>query len=230
MGAGERRADGSTPTPSERGFARRVVGRLEERYPQIGTALNHDDPWQLLVATVVSAQTTDETVNKVLPELFLRFPGPADLAAADPEVVERIIYSTGFFRQKTRSIIAMAEGVEERFGGRVPASIEQLLGLPGVGRKTANVVLAEAFDQQAIAVDTHVRRVSRRLGLTKETDPDRIEQDLRSLVPRASWNKLSMRMIQHGRDTCEARTPRCFECVVVDVCPFPDKNLSVSRP
>ncbi|HEY5578263.1 MAG TPA: endonuclease III, partial [Acidimicrobiia bacterium] len=122
------------------------------------------------------------------------------------------------------------EGVEERFGGRVPASIEQLLGLPGVGRKTANVVLAEAFDQQAIAVDTHVRRVSRRLGLTKETDPDRIEQDLRSLVPRASWNKLSMRMIQHGRDTCEARTPRCFECVVVDVCPFPDKNLSVSRP
>ena len=225
MGRGERRADGSIPTAAERGRARRLVNRIEDTYPDISTELRHRDAWELLVGTVISAQTTDQNVNRVLPELFRRYPAPTDLAAAQEADVERIIYSTGFFRQKTRSIIGLSAGLVDRFDGRVPETLEELVTLPGVGRKTANVVLAEAFGQPAIAVDTHVRRVSRRWGLTTETDPDLIEQDLRSLIPVSSWNKLTMRVIQHGRDTCDARQPRCWECVVVDLCPWPDKNL-----
>lgn len=175
--------------------------------------------------TVMSAQTTDENVNRVAPELFERYPTPADMAHADPEAVERIIYSTGFYRQKTKSIIGLAVAVEDHFGGEVPADLDRLIELPGVGRKTASVVLAEAWDLPAIAVDTHVRRVAGRLGLTVETNPVKIEHDLKALYPTESWSGLSMRFIQFGRDVCVARRPLCGECELEPLCPWPDKRL-----
>jgi endonuclease-3 len=177
------------------------------------------------VATVLSAQTTDDNVNRVAPDLFRRFPGPAELAEADPEEVERIIYSTGYYRQKAKSLLGLAAAVCDRFGGEVPDDIEDLVTLPGVGRKTASVVVAEAWGKPAIAVDTHVKRVTRRLGLTVETDPARIETDLKALFPVGEWATLSMRFIQFGRDVCEARRPRCRSCDLVDLCPWPDKRL-----
>jgi endonuclease-3 len=224
MGAGEVRANGETPSPAERGHARRIVNRLAARYPEIGTALDYRDPFELLVATVISAQTTDENVNRVTPELFRRWPAAEDLADANPEQVEELIFSTGFYRQKTRSIIALSQDLVATFDGVVPDELDQLVTLRGVGRKTASVVLAEAFDHPAIAVDTHVRRVSGRLGLTGETDPVRIEQDLKALVPRGEWSKLSMRMIQYGRDVCDARKPRCWECDLRRLCPYQPKT------
>lgn len=211
------------PDPAIRRNARTVLKRLERRYPDIGTALDYRDPWQLLVATVLSAQTTDENVNKATPGLFERWPDPEALAGADPEEVERAVYSTGFYRQKTASIVALSQDLVERYGGEVPADLEELVTLHGVGRKTASVVLAEAFGKPAIAVDTHVRRLARRLGLTTETDPTRIEHDLRALYPESKWAGVSMRFIQFGRDVCDARRPRCWECPLVDRCAFPDK-------
>lgn len=225
MARGFRRADGSVPSPAARGQARAVAARLERRYPEIGTALSYTNPWELLVATVISAQTTDDNVNKVTPILFARYPDPEALAAADPSDVEEVIFSTGFYRQKTRSIISLAADLCERFGGVVPDSMDQLVTLRGVGRKTASVVLAEAWGLPAIAVDTHVNRVSRRLGLTAESDPVKIEQDLKALFALSEWPSLSMRMIQFGRDVCDARRPRCGECPLVDICPYPDKLL-----
>lgn len=209
---------------AERRHARTILGRLKKRYPEIHTALDYEDPWQLLVVTVMSAQTTDENVNKVAPELFRRWPGPADLAAADPEEVEEVIFSTGFYRQKTRSIIALSQDLMERFGGEVPQSLDELVTLRGAGRKTASVVLAEAWGLPAIAVDTHVKRVAHRLGLTDETDPAKIEADLRDLYPEREWSGISMRFIQFGRETCDARTPRCWECEMIDRCRYPDKT------
>lgn len=217
------RADGTTPTPEEVGNARAVLNRLHERYPQMGTALDYDNPWQLLVVTVMSARTTDENVNKVAPRLFARYPTPADLAEANPEEVEEIIYSTGFYRQKTKSIVALSQDLEERHRGEVPARIEDLVRLKGVGRKTASVVLAEVWDIPAIAVDTHVKRVTRRLGLTAETDPTKIEQDLKSLFSEESWSGLSMRFIQFGRDVCDARRPTCGSCELFGLCEWPDR-------
>jgi endonuclease-3 len=217
------RADGTTPSTSERGKARAVLNRLTRRYPTIGTALAYDNAFRLLVVTVLSAQTTDENVNKVAPILFEHYPTPADLADANPEDVERIVYSTGFFRQKTKSIIRLAQGVEEMFGGEVPADLDELVKLPGVGRKTASVVLAEVWDVPAIAVDTHVRRVTRRLGLTIEADPVKIEKDLKSLFPADTWSGISMRVIQFGRDVCDARRPRCGECELFSLCEWPDR-------
>ncbi len=219
-----RRADGSRPTPAERGRARAILNRLKRRYPKIHTALRYRDPWQLLVATVLSAQTTDENVNRVTPALFRRYPTPADLAAADPAEVEELIYSTGYYRQKARSIIALSQDLVARCGGEVPDDIDELVKLHGVGRKTASVVLAEAFGQPTIAVDTHVKRVTNRLGLTTSTDPVKIEQDLKALFPRSEWGGLSMRLIQFGRDVCTARSPRCGDCELVDLCPWPDKR------
>ena len=175
------------------------------------------------MATVMSAQTTDENFNGVMPVLMDRYPEPADLAVASPEDVESIVFSTGFFRQKTKSIIGLAAAVDEQFDGRVPDQMHALVTLPGVGRKTASVVLAEAFDQPAIAVDTHVKRVSGRVGLTEQADPVKIEQDLKAVVPHRHWNKLSMRLIQFGRDVCDARKPRCWECPLNNVCEWPDK-------
>lgn len=202
------------------------MGRLKKRYPEIGTALSYDDPWQLLVVTVLSAQTTDENVNKVAPDLFARWQGPADLAAADPDQVEQVVFSTGFYRQKTKSIIALSQDLMERFGGEVPRELDELVELRGVGRKTASVVLAEAWGLPAIAVDTHVKRVTHRLGLTDETDPVKVERDLRSLYPEKEWSGISMRFIQFGRETCDARRPRCWECELEDRCRYPDKAMA----
>ncbi len=201
-----------------------ILHRLERRYPSIGTALHHRDPWQLLVATVLSAQTTDDTVNKVTPVLFRAYPTAEDLANANPEDVEKVVFTTGFFRQKTKAIIGLSQALSERFAGVVPSDLDELVTLPGVGRKTASVVLAEAFEMPAIAVDTHVKRLSNRLGFTTQKDPAKIEQDLKDLFPEQSWAGLSMRLIQYGRDVCTARRPNCPECELADVCPYPDKT------
>ena len=223
------RADGTVPPRGDKGRARAILNRLQRRYPTIGTALDYESAWHLLVVTVLSAQTTDENVNKVAPVLFERYPTLSDLAEADPEHVERIIYSTGFYRQKTKSIIKLAQGIEELFEGEVPMDIDQLVRLPGVGRKTASVLLAEVWDVPAIAVDTHVKRVARRLGLTSETDPVKIEQDLKALFPKNKWSGLSMRFIQFGRDVCDARRPRCGECELFGLCEWPDRFLMAGK-
>jgi endonuclease III len=205
-----------------KGRARETVARLGVEYPGSARelcALTHDNPFQLLVATILSAQTTDERVNMVTPELFRRYPTAADLAAAKPDDVERIIQSTGFFRQKTRSLIGMAQALDERFDGQVPPSLDDLVTLPGVGRKTANVVLSVDFDLPGLPVDTHVLRLSRLLGLTTETDPVKVELELHKLVPPTERGKLSLRLILHGRRVCIARRPRCEDCVLNDFCP-----------
>ena len=213
-----------TPSTAERRDARTILSRLKKLYPEIRTALDYKDPWQLLVSTVISAQTTDVNVNAVTPRLFARFPTADDLAEADPEEVETIIHSTGFFRQKTKSIIALSQDLTERYGGVVPQDLDELTTLRGVGRKTASVVLAEAWGLPAIAVDTHVTRVTNRLGLTGNSDPAKIEMDLRALFAEKEWAGVSMRIIQFGRDVCDARKPRCWECPLVDRCPFPVKT------
>ena len=196
--------------------------RLAEEYPgdaRTLCALDHDGPFQLLVATILSAQTTDERVNMVTPLLFRTFPTPEELAGAPQEQVEDIIRSTGFFRSKARSLIGMAQGLVDRFGGAVPSDIDDLTTLPGVGRKTANVVRSVDFGVPGLPVDTHVGRLSRRLGLTEETDPEKVEQELDAMVPPEDWGALSLRLILHGRAVCVARTPRCAECLLADICP-----------
>jgi endonuclease-3 len=212
------------PSTEEKRNARTILGRLKKRYPSIGTALRYRNPWQLLVATVISAQTTDENVNAVTPVLFRRWPTVDDLAAADPAQVEEVIFSTGFYRQKTKSIINLSEDLVSRFGGEIPSDLDDLVTLRGVGRKTASVVMAEAWDLPAIAVDTHVKRVTKRLGLTANTDPEKVEADLRALYPAKEWSGISMRIIQFGRDVCNARRPRCWECPISDRCAYPDKT------
>lgn len=214
-------------TPAERRNARVILDRLTKRYPEIRTALDYRDPWQLLVATVMSAQTTDENVNSVTPILFEAYPTPLDLAEADPEQVESIIFSTGFFRQKTKSIIALSSDIVDGFGGAVPEDLDELVTLRGVGRKTASVVLAEAWGVPAIAVDTHVKRVTNRLGLMPpggEDNPVKIEARLKQLVKQDRWAGVSMRIIQFGRDICDARKPKCWECPLADRCAYPDKT------
>lgn len=215
-----------TPGPAEKRNARTILDRLVRRWPEIGTALSYDDPWQLLVATVLSAQTTDENVNRVTPGLFERWPTPEDLAAADPEEVEAVVFSTGFYRQKAAAVIDLSRDLAERYDGRVPDDLDLLTELHGVGRKTASVVLVEAFGKPAIAVDTHVKRVAGRLGLTGHRDPVKVEQDLRALYPEHRWVEISMRFIQFGRTVCEARSPRCPECPLADRCPYPDKTTA----
>jgi endonuclease-3 len=207
---------------SAKGRALLTVERLAPEYP--GTArqlcaLRHDNPYQLLAATILSAQTTDERVNSVTPALFARYPTPEDLAVADPAELESLIKSTGFFRNKAASLIGMAQGLVERYGGEVPPRMEDLVTLPGVGRKTANVVLSVDFGVPGFPVDTHVLRLTRRIGLTTEQDPDKIERDVTALVPAREWGGLSLRLILHGRRVCVARTPRCEECVLNDFCP-----------
>lgn len=199
-----------------------VVRRLAGEYP--GTtkelcALHHANPYELLIATILSAQTTDENVNKVTPGLFARYPSPADLAEANPEELELAIHSTGFFRNKTKSLIGMARAVVERYDGEVPQELEDLVTLPGVGRKTGNVIRSVAFDLPGLPVDTHVGRLVRRLRLTAETDPVKVERDLDALVEPGERGALSLRLILHGRRVCIARRPRCDQCVLVDICP-----------
>ena len=182
-------------------------------------ALDHADPFQLLAATILSAQCTDERVNKTTPGLFARFPDAASLAAAPVDEVEALIRPTGFYRAKTRSLLGMATAVVDRFDGRVPTRMEDLVTLPGVGRKTANVLRSVAFDLPGLPVDTHVQRLSRRLGLTAETDPVKVEHELGAMVPAALRGVFSLRLILHGRATCKARSPRCTACLLADICP-----------
>jgi endonuclease-3 len=199
--------------------ALQVVERLREEYAVAECALVHRDAFELLVATIMSAQTTDERVNMVTPVLFARFPDAQALAQAPLPEVEDIIRSTGFFRAKSRSIVEMAQDVVQRYGGEVPPRMEDLVTLRGVGRKTANVVLGVAFGIPGFPVDTHVTRLTQRLGLTKSTDPVRIEAEVCAMVPREEWTWLSLRLILHGRRVCLARTPRCEKCVLNDICP-----------
>lgn len=201
-----------------KGRARLAHERLKEEYPA-ATALDHRNAYEMLVATILSAQTTDARVNMVTPELFAAYPTAEDLAAADPADVERIIQSTGFYKSKTRSLLGMANAVVDRFGGEVPGKMNDLVSLPGVGRKTANVVRTVAFGLPGLPVDTHVQRLSARLGLTDQTDPVKIEHELNPMVPAAERGDFSLRLILHGRQVCLARKPRCADCVLNDFCP-----------
>ncbi len=200
--------------------ARTIQERLVAEYPDAHCELDYRSPLQLLVATILSAQCTDKRVNMVTPALFKGFPTAKALAEASNAEIEELIKSTGFFRSKAKSIIGMARALVERHGGKVPTTMEELVVLPGVGRKTANVVLGNAFGiNVGIVVDTHVARLSERLGLTRETDPVKIEQALIPLFSQESWTQLSHLLIWHGRRTCVARTPRCSECMLSDICP-----------
>ncbi|MFZ0667309.1 MAG: endonuclease III [Acidimicrobiales bacterium] len=206
--------------------ASQVIELLAAEYP--GTArelcaLNHENPFQLLVATILSAQTTDERVNMTTPELFKAYPTARDLAEASTEDLERIIKSTGFFHAKARNLIGMANALTDRFGGEVPTAMEDLITLPGVGRKTANVVRSVDFDLPGIPVDTHVGRLARRLKLTTNTDPVKVEADLDAVVPPAERGTLSIRLILHGRRVCFARNPRCDLCILAEICPSAGK-------
>lgn len=197
-----------------------VVELLANEYPDARCELDFDGPWQLLVATVLSAQCTDQRVNQVTPSLFRRWPSPRDLAAAELGELEDVIRPTGFFRNKARSLREAARTLIADHRGQIPEDLEQLVRLPGVGRKTAKVVLGEAFGVAAgITVDTHVRRVARRLGLTRANDPEKIAAELEGMIPRDQWIRFSMRMILHGRRVCSARKPSCHECALEQVCP-----------
>jgi endonuclease-3 len=199
-----------------------VLHRLSVVFPGSAEdlcALSHKNAYELLAATILSAQCTDERVNSVTPSLFVRYPTPGDLAAANPEELESIIRSTGFFHAKAQSLMGMAQGVQERFGGEVPSTMEELVTLPGVGRKTANVLLSVAFGLPGLPVDTHVGRLSKRLGLSTEDDPVKVERDLCSYLDPADWGAMSLRLILHGRATCKARTPDCGHCLLAELCP-----------
>ena len=219
-GVGGARPAARPRTPA--GRARLAAARLAQEYP--GSAqelceLDFSTPWQLLVATVLSAQTTDERVNAVTPALFRQFLAPEDLALADPAAVEALVRPTGFFRVKARNIIGLARALCEHFDGQVPTRLEDLVTLPGVGRKTANVVRSVGFELPGLPVDTHVGRLSRLLALTAHADPEKVEADLCAALPSREWGAMSLRMILHGRRVCVARRPRCAECVLADFCP-----------
>lgn len=196
--------------------------RLRKAYPDAACALKFSTPWELLVATVLSAQCTDRLVNQVTPALFKKYPGVRALAVADPGEVESTVRSTGFYRNKTKNILGAAKAVLERFGGKVPARMEDLVTLPGVGRKTANVILGNAFGIPGMPVDTHMIRIHRLLGLTCHTDPVKIEFDLMELVPPKNWTLYSHLIIHHGRARCFARRPDCPHCEIRDLCSSAD--------
>ncbi len=215
--AKRRRARSAKPTPER---AREIYDRLAAHYPDAHCALDFKSPFQLLIATILSAQCTDKRVNMVTPALFKRYRTPAALAVAKPEELEEIIKSTGFFRNKTKSLLGMSNAVADRHGGKIPDTMDELVKLPGVGRKTANVVLGNAYDRnEGVVVDTHVGRVTKRLGLTRQTDPVKVEQDLMKLFPNDRWTMLSHLLIEHGRRICEARRPKCESCFLSDICP-----------
>jgi endonuclease-3 len=211
-----------TPDPSRTALvrrARRINRELALLYPDAHCELNFTSPLELLVATILSAQTTDKRVNLVTPVLFARYRTAADYAAADRAEMEKIIQSTGFFRAKTNSLIGLGQALCDRYGGEVPGRLADLVTLPGVGRKTANVVLGNAFGVPGITVDTHFSRLSRRFGWTAQTDPVKIEQEVGALIPRSEWTILSHRLIWHGRRVCHARRPACGACGVARLCP-----------
>jgi endonuclease III len=205
---------------------RPIITRLKRRYPEARCSLDFGSPLELLVSTILSAQCTDERVNAVTPALFASYRTARDYAEANPDELSEMIRSTGFFRNKTRSLIGMGAALAERHGGEVPRTMEELTEVPGVGRKTANVVLGNAFGIDAgVVVDTHVARLSQRLALTRHGEAGRIERDLMALVPRKEWTLFPHLMIHHGRAICQARKPRCEMCPVNDLCPFPKKAV-----
>jgi len=205
-----------------RARARTVVSKLKAEYPDVTCALQHRNAFELLAATILSAQCTDERVNMVTPDLFRKYPTPERLAAAKQRDVEKVIASTGFFRNKAKNLIGMASGLVERHGGQVPESLDDLVALPGVGRKTANVVMGTAFGKATgVVVDTHVKRITNLIGLTSANSPEAIERDLMEIVPRKEWIDFSHRLIHHGRRICIARRPKCRDCVLLKEC---DRN------
>ncbi|MGH7745173.1 MAG: endonuclease III [Candidatus Dormibacteria bacterium] len=205
---------------------RAILKKLDEAYPVATCALRHENPFQLLISTILSAQCTDERVNIVTKSLFPKYPTPKDFAYANPQELEQDIRPTGFFRNKTKSIMGASKRVVEEFGGKVPRAMDDLLTLPGVARKTANVVLGTAYGiASGVVVDTHVQRVSGRLDLTKNTDPKKIEQDLVKVIPQDRWILFSHQIIWHGRRVCQARKPRCIECNLERICYSKDKNV-----
>lgn len=212
-------------SPRESGVRKRaragaIYEILRESYPDAHCALDYRNPYELAVATILSAQCTDERVNLVTPALFRRYPTPQHLAGADQEEVETLIHSTGFFRNKARNLIGMAQSVVESHDGELPKTMEELVHLPGIGRKTANVILGNAYGlNEGVVVDTHVSRLTQRMGLTGRTDPVRIEKELTEIFPRESWTLLSHLLISHGRAICTARKPRCAECPLSHLCP-----------
>ena len=205
-----------------------ILERLARAYPGATTALHHKNIFQLLISVILSAQTTDARVNMVTPQLFEKYPTPDALTKASTRDVERIIKSIGFYHVKSKSIISAARVLDENFGGRVPKTMDELLTIPGVGRKTANVVLAVAFGQSAIAVDTHVFRVANRLALARATTPAKMEQALMKVVPKPHWGDVSQWLILHGRQVCHARNPQCADCVLHDLCPSAKHFLRIS--
>jgi len=210
-----------TRSAKEQERVNEILLRLDEVYPDAECALDHRGPFQLLVCTILSAQCTDERVNKVVPGLFKRFPTPQKMAGADQEELQSLIHSTGFYRNKAKSLVGAAQRITETHKGRVPRTMEELLELPGVARKTANVVLGTAFGvSSGIVVDTHVKRLSNRLGLTTETAPEKIERDLMKKIPQERWIAFAHQLIQHGRRVCQARKPKCPRCTLADLCPF----------
>ncbi len=209
-----------------RARARRIVRLLAQQYPDARCALHYENPLQLLIATILSAQCTDARVNQVTPGLFARFSNAKAFATADPRELETAIQSTGFFRNKTRNIQECCRQLLSKHNGRLPQTLEELVELPGIGRKTANVILGNAFGVPGITVDTHVGRLSRRMGLTTQTDAVKVERDLMQLIPKKEWTMFSHRMILHGRQVCHARKPKCAECALAKVCPKIGVDLS----
>ncbi len=203
--------------------ARKLIRILEREYPDAKIALDFSNPLELLVATILAAQCTDERVNQVTRSLFTKYLSARDYAQADPATLEREVHSTGFYKAKARAIVGMAKALVARHGGQVPRTLEELVALPGVGRKTANVVLGNAFDQPAIAVDTHVFRVSRRLGMAKADDPEKVHEQLCRVIPRERWTFFTHLFTTHGRRVCQARKPACPVCPVRALCPWPGK-------
>ncbi len=214
----------SSPSLDRQERLRVIVKALQSTMPTPKMELDHQSPWELLVATILSAQCTDQRVNQVTPSLFRRYQGPAKLGAANLPEVEQLIRSTGFFKNKAKHLVACGKAVTERFNEQVPQTMEELLTLPGVGRKTANVILGNAFGRPGIVVDTHVKRVAKRLGLTKSDNPDRVEEDLQQLMPRSQWTTVSQRLLLHGRYTCLARKPLCRTYPIYQLCPWTEKG------
>ncbi|HSS30820.1 MAG TPA: endonuclease III [Nitrospiraceae bacterium] len=203
---------------------REIAETLERTMQHPKMELDHRSPWELLVATILSAQCTDQRVNQVTPSLFQRYRTPTEMAEADPPELEELIRSTGFFKNKAKHLVACGKAVTERFSQLVPRTMEELITLPGVGRKTANVILGNAFGQPSVVVDTHVKRVAKRLGLTKSDNPDLVEQDLQRLMPQSQWTAFSQRLLLHGRYVCLARKPQCRTCQVYRHCPWKEKG------
>ncbi len=222
-----RKAKAGSPSGADPRRVRKILAGLDKAHPAAVCELHHENAFQLLVATILSAQCTDARVNKVTPGLFAKYPSPKHFAHADSAELEQDIRSTGFFRNKAKSIIGASRRIEEEFGGRVPRTMDEILTLPGVARKTANVVLGTAYGiASGVVVDTHVQRLARRLDLTKQDDPKKIEQDLMKALPQERWILFSHQLIWHGRRVCQARRPKCADCVLEKVCASRDKTYS----